>query len=212
MKKIILIIALTIVSVLTSKAQIIVPLTGPGGPNHYLKDLDNVRANFVGTWQYIDGDKEFILHIYNWDMANCGSWWGQGDYYTDEIIGNYIYKENGEEIINSTSFLPSLSNYQGHAPFLGYTTDGIQSSQRLTSIKDFGIQLINNNCESSYKNGQVKMTILNIGSGNALQAEFKIFEIPGVHIMYPCATSQSGFTMPTDMLLTKISDTPPPLD
>ncbi len=213
MKKIYLLLA--IVFALSVKGQEIVPLsTGPIGPNKYLKDLENVRANFVGTWQYTDGNKEFILHIYNWDMKSQGSWWGQGEYWMDVVIGNYIYKENGVEIINTTPYLTDLNNIT-EVPFFGQ----IYSDESLlhwysTAIKDYGIQEIDSDCEPYYKSSYLSFRILNLGSGNPLQADFDLAGNPKRMILNqsPCLVRVPGYTIPKKMILTKISDTPPPLD
>ena len=212
MKKTI-IISLLIFTALSCKAQNIVPLNGAIQANNYLKDLDNVRDNFVGTWQFIGGNQEFILHIYKHDM-NTSSYLGQ-TFWKDNIIGNYIYKENGVEIINSHDFFSSLSNVN-HTPFYGYTVNGTELEESLTTIFDYGKPYLNYDCETRYKEGNVIMEITNLNSGNPLVATFKILPIPHtIRTSNPACNDTndiSGFSIPTDMLLTKISDTPPPLN
>ncbi len=197
---------------LSCKAQTIVPFSGPVGANHYLKDLDGVRANFVGTWRYSSGNKELILHIYNWDMKLVGNWWGQGEYWRDALVGNYIYKENGVEIINTTPYLTDLNNIT-NAPFWGVpNSDGIELRWRSSGIVDYGAQAVNGNCETYNVKGRVSMQILNYGSGNPLVAKMVISVKGYTNINYPCVTPQPPLTMPDVMVFTKISDTPPPLN
>jgi hypothetical protein len=199
------------ITALNSFAQIIEPFGGNVGPNVYLKDLENVRNNFVGTWQYSNGNKEFILHIYKDDMRSQGSWFGQGEFWADELMGNYIYKENGIIIINSTQYMPTIENYT-IKPFGVFTTDGVHA-ERHGFIVDFGIELLNNNCETYYKSSGIKMEILNPGA-TTLQANLKLTGVPKkVYIGNSnCATWNDGYSIPTDLLLTKISNTPPPLN
>jgi hypothetical protein len=199
---------------LSCKAQTIVNLDGPLGGNHYQKDLNNVRANFVGTWQYVSGTTEFTIHIYKKDMVSQGSWWNQGEYWRDIIVGNYIYKENGLEIINTSQYMPSLNSQYG--PFYAHTRDGISTEELLSTITDFGKPYLNSDCELRYKRGEAQMDIINLGSGSPLQAIFKVLPIAHtIRTINPACNDTNdytGFSIPTEMVLTKISDTPPPLN
>jgi hypothetical protein len=196
---------------INSFAQTIEPFGGNVGPNVYLKDLDNVRNNFVGTWQYSSGNKEFVLHIYKDDMRSQGSWFGQGEFWADELMGNYIYKENGLIIINSTQYMPTTQNYT-IKPFGVFTTDGIHA-KRHGFLVDFGTVLTNNNCETYFKPSSIEMVILN-PEATTLQASLKLTGIPKKITLgnTNCATWIDGYSIPTIMILTKISNTPPPLN
>ena len=211
MKRLLYITVVILVSIYTSQAQTIVSLTGPIGGNHYLKDLDGVRANFVGTWRYSSGNKEFILHIYNWDMKSQGNWWGQGEYWRDALVGNYIYKENGVEIINTTPYLTDLNNIT-NAPFWGITRDGIELYWRSSGIVDYGAQSVNGNCETYNVHYNVGMQILNYGNGNPLVAKMILTGKNKIIINHPCATPEPPSTFPEVLQLVKISNTPPPLN
>jgi len=193
---------------ISCKAQTIVNLDSPSGPNQYKKDLNNVRANFVGIWQYTDGTTEFTLHIYKQNMIFAGNYWGQGDTFEDKLIGNYIYKENGVELINISNLF-----HQNQTPFFAFTKDGISTINYKSGIVDYGVELINYECEPYNKSGQVAMEITNLGTGVPLQASFKVSN--PVHYMVlkkPCSVWSAEFSIPTEMVLTKISNTPPPLD
>ena len=136
-------------------------------------------------------------------------------FWKDNIIGNYIYKVNGVEVINTTDYLPSLLNIN-HTPFYGHTINGISTEEFITTITDYGKPYLNYDCELRHKKGKVTMEITNINSGNPLQAIFVIN--PELHSVKTgnanCndPNDSSGFSLPTNMVLTKISDTPPPLD
>ncbi|MDK2773074.1 MAG: hypothetical protein KYX68_12750 [Flavobacterium sp.] len=67
----------------------------------YLKDINNLYANYVGTWKWQEGNREFILTLikqtkyhYNQRINN---------YFEDRIVGYYIYKENNVELINTSN-------------------------------------------------------------------------------------------------------------
>tara|TARA_R110000823_G_scaffold51179_5_gene127802 strand:+ start:1473 stop:2093 length:621 start_codon:yes stop_codon:yes gene_type:complete len=67
----------------------------------YCADTFNDFNNYEGTWKSVVGNKEFTIilqkrtHIY-YDFE---------DIYTDFLVGEYKYKENNVEIINTTSNL-----------------------------------------------------------------------------------------------------------
>jgi len=67
----------------------------------YLKDINNLYANYVGTWKWQDGNREFILTLIKQTKFHFNE--GNDDYYEDRIVGYYIYKENNVELINTTN-------------------------------------------------------------------------------------------------------------
>lgn len=89
------------------KAQVIQPRYTPEGNGRdgvYYKDIDNDYNCFEGTWLYTNGNttltvtlqKKVMKHIQDSDF----------NYYTDAIVGEYKYIENGIEKINT---LPNLN-------------------------------------------------------------------------------------------------------
>ena len=100
MKHIILMILATF-TILSCKAQS--PILGyrtfkasvPDGA--YLKDLNNDLDKFTGTWKYTNGTTELSVIIIKVEQVF------NGRYYIDRLKGNYIYMENGVEIINTLS-------------------------------------------------------------------------------------------------------------
>lgn len=67
----------------------------------YLKDINNLYTNYIGTWKWQEGNREFILTLIKQTKFHYNE--GNDDYYEDRIVGYYIYKENGVELINTTN-------------------------------------------------------------------------------------------------------------
>lgn len=108
MKKIIL--ALMTISALSCKSQN--PVVGLDAPSNtpegaYLKDLNNEMNKFVGTWKLNSGGKEFTITLEKREMI-----YGY-KYYKDRLEGEYSFKENGQEIVNTFPINPNESNIGG---------------------------------------------------------------------------------------------------
>lgn len=67
----------------------------------YLKDINNLYANYVGTWKWQEGNREFILTLIKQTKFHYNE--GNDDFYRDRIVGYYIYKENNVELINTST-------------------------------------------------------------------------------------------------------------
>ena len=102
-----LILFITIISLLSCKAQI-APLykADPDLPEGtYYKDLNNDLNKFEGTWKWENGNNSFTivlekkLQVYD-DTSN---------FYEDMLIGEYKYVENGVEIVNSLARLQDIT-------------------------------------------------------------------------------------------------------
>lgn len=109
MKNIYLILV-AIISFISCKAQSpILPLYNNSNfgdvENAYYKDNNNVHNQYVGTWLYNNGTtslkiilkKKEMFHVIG-DATNPTP-----DFYTDAVIGEYQYIENGVEKINTLS-------------------------------------------------------------------------------------------------------------
>ncbi|MEE9349532.1 MAG: DUF6705 family protein [Flavobacteriaceae bacterium] len=68
-------------------------------PNNYFKDVDNDFDKFEGTWKYQDTLREFTIKLEKKDSVNDND----GSYVYDLLIGEYLYKENNVEIVNTLS-------------------------------------------------------------------------------------------------------------
>lgn len=72
----------------------------------YYKDTYNDLIRFVGTWKYTSGNTSIEIVLQKKEMQlicdGAGCEWG---FYTDIIIGEYKYIENGNVVVNTLSNL-----------------------------------------------------------------------------------------------------------
>lgn len=84
-------------------SQAIVPLEQAGNQSDkqgkYYKDVNGILDAYTGVWQWIDGNRELTFYLYKQEEATLRSL--SGFYSRDVIVGYYIYKENGVELINT---------------------------------------------------------------------------------------------------------------
>ena len=73
----------------------------------YLKDVNNLLDKFAGTWLYTNGNTSLTLIFQKNTQV-------QSRIYSDILIGEYRYVEDGVEKINTLSNLNSLSNLYDH--------------------------------------------------------------------------------------------------
>ena len=100
--------------------------------NTYIKDINNILNQFEGTYVYDDGVNYLKIVFQKKIMQDAGN------YYEDLLIGEYQYKKNGVEIINTlnklTTPLTNVYDYSidgnyflnNHTPFDDYTTDNFR--------------------------------------------------------------------------------------
>jgi len=98
----------------------------------YIKDINNILNQFEGTYVYDDGVNYLKIVFQKKVMQFTGS------RYQDLLIGEYQYKKNGVEIINTLNKLttPLINVYDysidgnyffyNHTPFDEYTTDNFR--------------------------------------------------------------------------------------
>ncbi|MCR9181578.1 MAG: hypothetical protein NXH73_01515 [Flavobacteriaceae bacterium] len=65
----------------------------------YYKDVNGILDAYTGVWRWIDGNRELTFYLYKQEQATLRSL--SGLYLCDVIVGYYIYKENGIELINT---------------------------------------------------------------------------------------------------------------
>ena len=70
-----------------------------GNGQLYLKDNNNLYSSYIGTWKWIEGNREFTLTLLKQTKYHYNQ--GIDNYYEDRIVGYYSYKENGVELINT---------------------------------------------------------------------------------------------------------------
>lgn len=96
---------------LSCKAQNIVPLFD--GPidvptGSYFKDVDNDFQPFIGEWKWEDGNSAWTIQFLKIEMVP------EFQTYTDVLIGEYQYIENGVELINELPFTPNTEDSTTH--------------------------------------------------------------------------------------------------
>lgn len=69
--------------------------------NAYYKDLEGFHNQYVGTWLYTNGNTSLKLVFQNKPMVFINGMFS--NYYTDFLVGEYRYVENGIEKINTLS-------------------------------------------------------------------------------------------------------------
>lgn len=65
----------------------------------YLKDINNLYAPYIGTWKWTQSNREFTLTLIKQTKFHYNE--GNDNFYRDRIVGYYVYKENGVELINT---------------------------------------------------------------------------------------------------------------
>lgn len=105
---------------------------GEHNSNTYYKDVQNKLNQFEGTWLYDDGIHYIRLVFIKKIQVPVG------DYFEDILIGEFQYKINGTEVINTLGNLnTSLPNirlhgiygndfWTNHTPFDEFTTDNFR--------------------------------------------------------------------------------------
>lgn len=214
MKNLIIFTVILILSIISCKSQTILPLGGPPVANKqnlpkpiHIKDINNIRNTFYGVWQGTSGNNELTLYIYKIDDVS-----GEGlitDIFIDKIFGYYIYKENGVEIINSQNEaqLNNTSQTVKQSPFYGNPKE---DEVRLW-FRDYGIQIENQNGDFYTKKSYAYLTVIDNGGlnlNNSINFELKNYG----EVLLSNTDYNSNFSIPTNMVLTKIANIPPPLN
>ncbi|WP_299119219.1 DUF6705 family protein [uncultured Tenacibaculum sp.] len=218
MKNLFLLLTISIISI-NCKAQTIYPLEGPYStiedpkPPIYTKDINNIRNSFIGVWKAKQGTKEFTMYLYKLDKVPNGLYGPQGLQFKDGIMGCYIYKENGIVKINSKKWLlnPHVPNKKQYGPFFGFTKDGLTITN--ARFIDYGIKGKNSDGSiSEGKRADAELKITN--STQPLKMSLKLinnFEGIVIHTSGKIEPDNYNFSIPTNLILTKISNIPPPL-
>lgn len=222
MKNNILTLLLITVFALSCKAQTIIALDDTSNYDYnstskpiLRKDINNIRDSFIGVWQGVEGNRELTVYLYKLDGVPVGLGGARGEFFKDGIMGYYVYEENGVEIINCKDNLlnPLVTNNQSYGPIFGFTNDGTEMSRM--RFVDYGIQIQNADGTYNAKRADADIIITNSGS-STLQANFKIYQaneiVRIVDTNNPIEPYNHNYSIPENLTLTKISDTPPPLD
>lgn len=113
MKKIFYIIIAFYTIGVNAQSQIIPLYSGNGNygdtNNAYYKDIDSVLNQYVGTWLFTNGNNSFKIILQKKEHVYMSA--GVIKFYTDFIVGEFQYIENGVEKINTLSNLATNYSY-----------------------------------------------------------------------------------------------------
>ncbi|MDI1315777.1 DUF6705 family protein [Flavobacterium sp.] len=108
MKKIFQITLILLFSISCKAQNPILPLYGNSSnygntEGAYYKDIDGFQNQFLGTWLYTHGSTSLKMTFIAKNMVH--STVGSKNYYTDYIVGEYQYIQNGVEKVNTLANL-----------------------------------------------------------------------------------------------------------
>ena len=160
--------------------------------NNYLKDTEGVLNPFVGTWEWTNGSNTAFRVVLtkeeHWDGGNVS------DYYVDKILGGYRYIENGALIVDrltyTTDFTSDTSTWAAFSSILG-SVSYPETTKLKISIYD---KLKSKSCLATM--------VMEVSQNGGLQAHWILFDHETGN--FSGATKQQGFSIPTDVILTKL--------
>jgi len=200
MKKIILTLAI-IITYSCSSAQTVVDMATSHEVNwsrkngqYYLKDVNNYMQPYIGTWQYINGNEEFIITLTKIEMHHENQ--DNDDYYIDGINISYQKYENGILIYQSP-------------PNIDYPSGIIKEFGKLRlTFTDYERVFKNEPLNASRNAGhEAHLDLIDNGNGS-YNLKFKLFteqEHPNLGITYEPVTNGDPYhSTPTDIVMTKM--------
>ena len=140
---------------------------------------------FVGNWEWINGNETFKVELFKARSSEG-----------EVIKGHYILINNvtNDVIYKSNKLLlPEIDYYYGHAIYLGSS-----DPTYISGIVDDNV-LFSGDGNYAVKLGQLKFTLQNTCPTCPTTATWKVSRLPGGQVGLP-----QTFTIPTDILLTKI--------
>lgn len=161
--------------------------------NCYLKDVGNKFAPFVGTWKWTQGNTELTIVIEKLEMVYDPHL----NIYSDELVGKYRYVENGIETSNTLNYTVTVNTMWNGAYVPFYDTGYYSDTEIRFSFNDY----------EKDKRGNAKMKLINVlnnpdGSISANQVQWNLLEKERT-IINGQPTIQPGFSVPTEVILTK---------
>ncbi|UOU99792.1 hypothetical protein MUU74_07490 [Chryseobacterium daecheongense] len=158
--------------------------------DYYRKDMNNIMDNYVGTWKWTSGNKEFILTLIK-QVKHHYHETGNDNYYEDRLVGYYQYKENGVIIADTSSDNNLSTDYGMKVMFILDCHSQIASIafKDYKKYKSFEVVL------ESLSPTQIKM--------NMYEREHNIIINKKTGERNPPVDPQGGSTFPMEMILTK---------
>ena len=149
---------------------------------YYIKDVNNFMLPYLGTWKYINGNKEFRITLTKVPMFHVVFSDYNTDYYKDGLLIQYQKYENGQLIYNSQ---------------IGTYPTGI--------IKEYG--KLNMSFTDYERNGEsfpVDLTLFSEMNSNVEYLKFKIDKFERSNTYYDQHPNEPYFSVPNDIVMTKM--------
>ena len=159
--------------------------------NNHIKDFDGILDKFVGTWKWTNpsNSNTYLIvqffKILDWNPNNSRN------YYEDKILGNYKYVENGVVITNTLNY-NSNDLYSNNHPVIMSNMVGPLFKDLNINMRDVGK---NKTCKADFK-------IIDLNA-TTLSANWKMILNEGIRIGSGLTPIQSGFSIPSGVILTK---------
>ena len=165
-------------------------------PGCYYKDTTNAYQPFVGTWEWTDGSSTLTLVFEKIEMVYVHF----SDIYEDYLVGKYKYVEDGIVVVNTLDNVVNSTNFWSGAYVPIY---GSGHPSDLTSHFQFS-----DYAKEKLGNGRLEITeylTQSNGSILATKADWSLRGKGGIYIEGISPEIQPGFSIPTDVTLTKIN-------
>lgn len=186
-------IMLLVLTITSCKAQNTYPLSSFQPKhlknNNYIKDTENAYNNFVGTWQWTDGNSTFTIKLQkveHWKMPN-------DTYYKDIIFGGYKYILNGNLIIDKLIFITEAPN-EANAESLAK----MRGSISYPDVNELGM-IVRDIIKQ--KACMAQLTLITSGATPQIQWHMHNFEH---YRPANLGDKPLDFSIPTDVILTKL--------
>jgi len=196
MKKYTLLVLIAFLSI-SCKAQTVYSLSNYDSRNlkngNYIKDTEGVLNPFVGTWEWTNnGNTSFrviITKVEHWNGGNAR------DYYVDKVLGGYRYIENGTLVVDkltyATNFTSDPATWNAFSLILGGVSYP-ETNKLNISVYD---EIKGKDCHATIT--------LQMNSNGIVQGHWKLQDKETSN--YHGSVKQQGFSIPTDVILTKIN-------
>ncbi len=140
-------------------------------PNIYYKDIGDKFNPYTGTWVYDDGVNYIKIVLVK--KIKFPVW----QYFEDTIIGGFLYKKNGVELINNLNTINSIQTHPIKYPISGNRLGDISRlnpfHQYTSDNKRIDLSFVENGCYSD-----INVRTLTLNGQPAIQiAKFKTAEL-----------------------------------
>ena len=161
-----------LITLFSCKAQTIIVPLGSGdniedNQSYYEKDVNNEFGKFEGTWKYQGGSTQITLKL-----KKEVHYLSPSNYYTDMLVGEYQYIENGTEIANTLSDFnnPSVLGYSHNISGGVFTHRLPGNCTDNSAVAEIKIELFLNHPTEEYTEGRMILRYVDDNGTEKLQA------------------------------------------